>query len=378
MKHARRRGQPLVALFVLLVGWTGARALMWGTSVAPGLTKTVLARTNSVRAGPLSVAPWGEARSRPDLRRANDDMSARDLFAAQQVTPPRIAADNAPLPVPPPGDVLVSATPGQSGEATATRLPQIAAARPARVPAAIPGYEPDGVLPTKARVGLTHWSADTWFLWRSGGTQFNSPGAGLPGANLPVGTYGASQYGAVLRYRLTQSTLLRPAIYLRGTGSTEKPRYEEVAAGLSIRPLARLPVAAVAELRATRSFGQTHLRPATALISELPLLKLPFAVRGEAYFQAGYVGGQGATVFFDGQLKLDRQFARVGSGQVRFGAGAWGGAQEGARRLDIGPSASIGFATGGVAARITADWRFRVAGRAAPLSGPAVTLSAGF
>jgi hypothetical protein len=222
------------------------------------------------------------------------------------------------------------------------------------------------------------WSADGWLAWRRGGTGYNLPGGGLPGAHLPVGTYGASQYGAVLRYRLDPASHLRPVIYLRGTGSIDAPRYQEMALGLALRPVAAIPVAATAELRATRSFGETRLRPAATLVTELPPIKLPFAARAEAYVQAGYVGGKGATAFVDGQLRIDRAVTRLGPAELRAGAGAWGGAQEGARRLDIGPSLSLGLADDQAAARLSADWRFRVAGRAAPGSGPAITLSAGF
>ncbi|MEP7223149.1 MAG: hypothetical protein ABI673_10855 [Novosphingobium sp.] len=59
--------------------------------------------------------------------------------------------------------------------------------------------------------------------------------------------------------------------------------------------------------------------------------------------------------------------------------GRRGGAQRGASRVDVGPSAGIVLRLGdAAAARLAMDWRFRVAGHAAPASGPAVTLSAGF
>ena len=58
--------------------------------------------------------------------------------------------------------------------------------------------------------------------------------------------------------------------------------------------------------------------------------------------------------------------------------GAWGGAQDGASRLDIGPSAAVSFRLGEGRGRVAADYRIRVAGEAEPASGPALTLSAGF
>ena len=62
-----------------------------------------------------------------------------------------------------------------------------------------------------------------------------------------------------------------------------------------------------------------------------------------------------------------------------FVAGLWAGAQRGAGRVDLGPAIELGVPLGRQArARIEADWRFRVGGRAAPGSGPAVVLAVSF
>ena len=61
----------------------------------------------------------------------------------------------------------------------------------------------------------------------------------------------------------------------------------------------------------------------------------------------------------------------------RIPPGDWG-AQEDAERLDIGPSAGLSFRIGAARGRVSADYRFRVAGDAEPSSGPALTLTAGF
>jgi hypothetical protein len=137
-------------------------------------------------------------------------------------------------------------------------------------------------------------------------------------------------------------------------------------------------VVTAGELRLTRAGGQTSARPAAYAVTELPRIDLPAGFKGEAYAQAGYVGGDFATAFVDGQLKLDRQLARLGNAELRAGGGAWGGAQKGAARLDIGPSATLAFKLGETNSRLSMDWRFRVAGDAAPKSGPALTISAGF
>jgi hypothetical protein len=156
-------------------------------------------------------------------------------------------------------------------------------------------------------------------------------------------------------------------------------REQELALGLSARPLRALPLVAMAELRAARSPLGIRMRPAAALVTELPPLRLPAGLRAEVYAQGGYVGGAGATAFVDGQVRLDRKLFDLANHELRAGAGAWGGAQRGASRVDLGPSASVVLRLSDTAtARLAMDWRFRVAGKAVPASGPAVTLSAGF
>ena len=224
----------------------------------------------------------------------------------------------------------------------------------------------------------SHWSVDGWLLLRPGGNSFNAPGAGLPGAVIPAGFYGGSQGGLILRYFLAPGSRVSPALYLRGSSGIERPRGEEVAAGFSVRPIPGLPIWLMAEGRVTRTVNGTIVRPAAALVSELPPARLPLGTRAEAYVQAGYVGGRGATAFVDGQARVEHPLVRASSFELRAGGGVWGGAQRGASRLDVGPTATLAFRLGPVGTRLSADYRWRVAGNAAPGSGPVVTLSAGF
>lgn len=226
--------------------------------------------------------------------------------------------------------------------------------------------------PAGPAAGVKRWSADGWVLWRRG-----SLGAATGGLLTP--SYGASQTGAVVRYRLAPSSAHRPAAYLRATAALNGSSEREAALGLQLRPVAALPLALLGEARVTAVPGRTSLRPAVFAVTELPPFSLPLGLRGEVYGQAGYVGGRGATAFADGQLRFDRRLAGLGKGDVRLGGGLWGGAQKGASRLDAGPTLTLGQPLGGTGSmRLAADWRFRVAGKAAPGSGPAVTLSAGF
>ncbi|MEO0062898.1 MAG: hypothetical protein RLZZ08_1458 [Pseudomonadota bacterium] len=142
--------------------------------------------------------------------------------------------------------------------------------------------------------------------------------------------------------------------------------------------MAQVPLRLMLELRLGDRPEGTRVRPAVMAISELPPLDLPLQATGEAFVQAGYVGGDFSTPFIDGQLRMERPLLHVSSAYLRAGSGAWGGAQRGSARLDVGPTAALHLPLGPVRGRLAVDYRFRIAGEAAPASGPTVTLSAGF
>jgi len=216
------------------------------------------------------------------------------------------------------------------------------------------------------------WSADTWAMMRKNGA------GPLPNGLMPS-TYGASQAGAVLRYRLAMNSKARPSVYLRTTSSMGMMRETAAALGASARPIPSFPMIAAVEARMVDQAGRRRMQAAAMAVTELPPFRLPLGFRGEAYAQGGYVAGKYATPFIDGQLRVDRGLVSVGAIEARVGGGVWGGMQKGASRLDAGPGATIAFPLGrGTSGRVALDWRFRVAGDAMPDSGPAVTLSAGF
>jgi hypothetical protein len=212
-QRSARRGQPLAALALLLLGWVGVRTALWAASPQDEPVATAMTRP---AAPPEAGVPLDAARTGRDV--------------APQ--PPRIdppAPQAVPSPVPPPAPVASPSTvppPGPPRIAAghqmlflagmgAMPLPEdaVAAAPPATPVLASP---PVPYLPA-ARQQALRWSADGWILWRQGGNGFNLPGAGLPGASLPAGAYGSSQAGVVLRYRLAPASPLRPTLYLRGT-----------------------------------------------------------------------------------------------------------------------------------------------------------------
>ncbi|MCR2834814.1 hypothetical protein [Parerythrobacter lacustris] len=236
---------------------------------------------------------------------------------------------------------------------------------PAYIEDANAGFE----RPTVTR--QNRWSLDGWMLYR--------PDSGTPGFTGGIPTsYGASQAGVVVNFSLAPTDRHLPRIYVRGTQALVGARETEAAFGLSARPVPSIPVRAMAEMRVQRVSGDNRLRPAIVAVSEMTPVKLPLGARGEVYAQAGYVGGDFATPFVDGQARITREVAKIELGQVDVGTGLWGGAQNGAARLDVGPTASIHTRVGEVPARLSVDYRERLAGDAAPGSGVAVTFSVGF
>jgi hypothetical protein len=98
-----------------------------------------------------------------------------------------------------------------------------------------------------------------------------------------------------------------------------------------------------------------------------------------AYGEAGTVERDpfaAAHVYAGARLPLRSNRLRLSAG-----AGVWAGVQDSggtADRIDIGPSARLRATGGRVPVTLAIDYRVRVAGNAAPGSGVALTLSAGF
>lgn len=258
-----------------------------------------------------------------------------------------------------------SEEPGERGEMRAAMVP---AQEAGQILASGPGLVP---MPYRPR-----WTADGWLLLRSG--------TGGPSLATGAASYGGSQAGGVLRYGLASSSPLRPQAYVRISTAIGGPAQQaEAALGLMARPVRRLPVAVLGEMRLQQQAGSSRVRPVVMAVTELPPLALPLAVEAEAYAQGGWAGGSGATAFFDLAATAQRPVLRPLPGiQLSAGGGVWSGGQRGAARLDLGPRIElrgmVGPPSRRIGVRVGVDWRFRVAGRARPGSGPALTLAAGF
>jgi hypothetical protein len=98
---------------------------------------------------------------------------------------------------------------------------------------------------------------------------------------------------------------------------------------------------------------------------------MPWGSTLDAYFQGGVVDFNNPGWFVDGQAAITRPVWR----NLSAGFGAWGGAQPGLSRLDVGPRASLRV---GSRMRVHLDYRLKLAGSAEPGSGGVVTLAGDF
>lgn len=381
------RGEPLILLAVLLGGWAILRIIIW----QPALSESRAAALGRQTSAPVSAR-------RPAVAVAEPDEQAQQVDGQSDAS-----AAGLPLPSdwhasPVPAELPVRSLVGEQDSAART-LPARAGVRPImvlaarspqiRIPPALLGSyrlaesnDPalsapsvPGAVPQPAGVyqregpDVRRWSGDAWLLWRP---DEDSPLlSGRPG-------YGRSQAGAIIRYELAPRSDRRPQVHLRASDALEGGSERTAAVGFSARLVSSVSLRVTGELRAADTQDGVDMRPAAYAVTELPPVNLLGGLRGEAYAQAGYVGGDFATPFIDGQVRVGRSIAQSRGVELGVGAGAWGGAQKDVARLDVGPSASLTFVLGEARGRLAADYRIRVAGEAEPASGPALTLSAGF
>jgi hypothetical protein len=356
-----RRGMPLALFALLIAGWISARAVLWENPLLILALESAPETMSKARQAARSrLAPSAQTtRSEPALEdwevlagRSPSEPSWDPEAAPLQWLPdnasPALVAQPLPSerpPVPPKATVFHRTSPPKP-------LPQAAARRPDR------------------------WSLDAWGVWRQG-----SSAAPISQGRVPI--YGASQIGAVVNYRLAPSSAQDPRLYARAYRAIVPRGESEAALGASARPLAALPLRIFGEMRFTDNQVRREWRPAAFVVSEVPALNLPLDTTLEAYGQLGYVGGTFDTPFVDAQAVITRQIAEFpsptgGALRLSVGSGVWGGAQEDASRLDIGPTLRLDLSIGSVPARVSIDWRERIGGDAAPESGLAATLSTRF
>ncbi len=330
---------PLRFLLAVLVLWIGVRTaiLLPGPPDDRGPLPAAAETRPAVVVTPARVEATGErgpvASELPAAGRRLADGPLRPLAPAAL-----------PDPLPDPNASPVAFLPA---------LPLSSPAPKASPPASAPALSAPPPGPAASR-----WSASVWLLARD-----DANGAVL----APGGTLGGSQAGARLTYALGGGLALSGRAYLplrRASGA-------ELAAGVDWRPLPALPISLLAERR--QRLGREGRNAFALTLYGGASRNLTPRLRLDAYGQAGVVGLRSRDLFADGALRLSRRL-----GPVELGAGAWGAAQPGAARLDAGPSLAWRLPVRDASLRLQADWRFRLAGDAAPRSGPALTLATDF
>jgi hypothetical protein len=205
------------------------------------------------------------------------------------------------------------------------------------------------------------WSGSAWLLARRDG------GAAL----APGGTLGDSQAGARLLYRLNDDAARPLVLSVRAYLPLRSTTGAEAAAGIDWRPVRGVPIHVLAERRQRLGRGGRSAFALSAYGGGSAVFGRAWRIDG--YAQAGIVGTRSRAAYVDGSMRLSRAL-----GPVEIGGGVWGAAQPGASRLDVGPQLAVPIMVGHAALRVSAEYRFRVAGDARPASGPAITLGVDF
>ncbi|GAA3257741.1 hypothetical protein GCM10020258_18210 [Sphingomonas yabuuchiae] len=146
----------------------------------------------------------------------------------------------------------------------------------------------------------------------------------------------------------------------------------EMAVGVDWRPLRHVPIHLLVEQRLALDAGQDA--PAAMVVGGIGPRSVAPGIVLTGYAQAGAVARARIEPFADGAVRASTPLTPA----LDLGLALWGGAQRDAQRLDIGPTLGIALPVANRRVRLSLDWRQRVAGRAAPDSGPALTLAGDF
>lgn len=318
-------GRPLRFLGATLALWTMGRVAFLlpsepGVDVA-SVTPVAIAATPTATVTPVKPAP---AR-----------LLSTPVHPIRQTAAMPLAAPHAPDSAMPPRDATIS-------------------------DGVMPSPRPLPVIPAMPSVPgpADPWSASFWAVARQGG-----------GALLPGGQLGGTQAGVRILRRLDRrgdlSASLRLSAPSQGLG-------REMAVGLDWKPVRRLPARLIVEERIPLDSGPGG----TALLAVAGYGPRDLApgLTVSAYAQGGVVARGTVEPFADGAARVSTPLTPA----IDLGLGIWGGAQRDAQRLDVGPTLGIALPVAERRVRLSLDWRQRVAGRAAPNSGPALTIAGDF
>src|SRR5690606_37541733 len=247
-RAAAFRGQPLLVLLAMLAAWAGLRAAWWPMpGVAADRSVPILAArrwisglSGQAAAAPAALAETTFGPSVPPLRAPGGP----DVAAAIPLHPTGVELGEEATPVdvfghplrPVPTGVAIGHTLLLAAGLSQLDLPPALAAYLGLSAPQVPGIP--AATPTMAHLppastGATgpRLSAAAWVMVRDDTAPV---AAGLP-------SYGRSQAGAVVRYRLAPSSRFDPQMYARATGAVSGPLAQDLGARMSAR-LAKVPM----------------------------------------------------------------------------------------------------------------------------------------
>lgn len=329
--------RPVRAIATVLGGWVAVRtAMLWPS----GATVPVVANGVEPQATPKLAQPLIPA----DIWKPLNHLR----FAAEAAKAPKPAAKGHTIEI-----TLDAPEPARPYQAEA---PVAAAARNAL--STRPG--PEGLPPLPAPQ-VKRFSGSAWALSRTDGS------GGLANA----GQLGGSQVGARVFYSPGPKAL---ALTARVSAPLATRTGREASLGVALRGR---NVGLIVEQRFALDKGGRDAPSVTVYggVSEVPLTK---GIRLNGYAQAGVVGIKHPQTFADGAISVETTLIEDKRTRLSAGLALSGGAQPGGARLDIGPQIVARVPVGETAVRVSAEWRQRIAGNAAPDSGPAVTVGFDF
>ncbi|MDF0543677.1 hypothetical protein PX699_15100 [Sphingobium sp. H39-3-25] len=366
----RQQGRPLRFLLIVLLCWSGTRlaqslSLDGGPSTGNDTAPAAIALVQPPPAQPFpdgrpeidpAAREFGLSPVEEHLHPARGKSARRQRAGAE--TPGGVPA------LPPPSPSF----PQVFGYAAGNMPGFMERASAADGPGALASFPPGAGFgdARKARF-RDHWQLSAWMLLRRG----------MDGnATAGTGQLGASQIGMRIDRELASGGPMdgRLTAYARLSRALIDPASPEGAIGVAMQPMRRLPLTIGLERRIALGDGG---RNAMAVVGATGIgpMALPGRMELEGYGQAGMVGVNSRDAFADGRLSLLRP---VGHGRIAMGLGLSGGAQPQVARLDIGPEVRARLPVAGGMIRLDAGWRARVAGKARPGSGPAITLAGSF
>ena len=227
-----------------------------------------------------------------------------------------------------------------------------------------------------APTASTRWSLSAWLALRPDGQLATA---------IVQPLLGGSQAGARLDYALDRER--RIGVYARLVSAGRIGDGAEGALGIAIAPAARVPLTLAVERR-QRLAGSAG-RSAWAMIASGGVSEMPVHGdwRADGYGAAGVVGLHDPAAFVEAAVTIRRPLVQLGRIRIGAGVGAWGAAQPGTARLDVGPGHRRRSGSGGAArvGRLAAAYRRQCGARIGPgayrrlelLGGDRIELEAG-